>query len=116
MDRDNRGGIVVLAREHLLRLGGVDLVFEFVQAAFEIGGHGFPAGRPFEQHAEVADAAAEGVAQLDVFTQAAAALQGFLGFRLVLPEIGRGDAGFERGEFVGRGSPVKDSSGDRRLA
>ena len=94
---------------------GVDLVFELVQAALEIGGHVLPAGRPLEQHAEVADTASERIAQLDVFTETAAALQGFLGLGLILPEVGRGDAGFERGEFVGTGSPVKDSSGDRQL-
>ena len=45
--------------------------------------------------------------------QATAALQGFLCFRLVVPEARRGDPGFERGEFVSGRGPVKDSSGDR---
>ncbi len=106
----------MFAREHLLGLGGVDLVLEVVQAALEIGGHVFPAAGPLEQHAEVADAAAERVAQLDVLAQPATALQGLLGVRLVFPELRGRDAGFERGEFVVGSRPVKDSSGDRRPA
>ena len=110
MDGQDGVGAIVLAREHFLGLGGVDFGLEFAQAAFEIGGHVFPAFGPFDEHAQIGAAARERITQLDVFAQAAAALQGFLRLGLVLPEVGGGDAGFENGEFVRVRGPVKDSS------
>jgi hypothetical protein len=110
VDLDNGVGAVVLAREHLLGLGSVDLGFEFGEAALEVGGHVFAALGPFEEHAQVGGAARERVTQFDVFAQTASALQSLLRLGLVFPEIGFGDAGFEDGEFVGARGPVKDNS------
>jgi hypothetical protein len=106
----------MLPREHLLRLGGLDLRFEISQASRKIARHVFPATCPLDEDAEVVDLAGQRVAELDVLREATAPLQNLLRFLLVVPERGIRDAGFERGEFVGGGGPVKDSSGDRWLA
>jgi len=85
----------VLAAEHLLGFHRVDLLFEGVERLRQIRRHLLAAARPFEQDADVVDLLAEAVALLEVFGKAALALQGFLRFGLVVPEIGRGDAAFE---------------------
>ena len=103
----------MLAAEHLLDLGGLDLGVELVEAALQVGDHVLAGAGPFDQHAEVGDAAAERVAQLRVLAQAAAALQGALRLLLVLPEVRRRDARFEGCDLAGVGGPVKDSSAGR---
>jgi hypothetical protein len=50
---------------------------------------------PFEQHAEVVDPFREGGNKLIVFGEPPLTLEGLLGFRLVVPEAGRGDLLFE---------------------
>jgi hypothetical protein len=45
----------VLAAEHLLGLSGVDLGFERVERAHQIGADVFPTLRPFDEDAEVFD-------------------------------------------------------------
>jgi hypothetical protein len=50
---------------------------------------------PFEQHAEVVDLFCEAGDELEVFGEAPLTLKGLLGFRLVVPEAGRGDLLFE---------------------
>jgi hypothetical protein len=53
------------------------------------------------------------VHEIAILFEAAAALQDFLRFGLILPEIGRGGAGLEAGQlFVGTGR-FKDSSANR---
>jgi hypothetical protein len=103
----------VLAGEHLLLLGGVDLGLERVESPAEIGGDVLAGAGPLEEHAEVSDAPAERIAQLGVLAQAALALQGALRFLLVLPEVGRGNPRFESCDLSGVSGPVKDSSAGR---
>jgi len=43
----------VLAAEHLLRLGGVDLALERLQRIAELGADVLARGRPFDQDAQV---------------------------------------------------------------
>jgi hypothetical protein len=78
----------VLAAQHLLDLGGLDLGLEFVETALQVGGDVFAGAGPLEQHAQVSDPPAQRIAQLGVVAQAAAALQRALRFLLVLPEVG----------------------------
>jgi len=85
----------VLAAEHLLGFDGVDLRLERVERLRQIRRHLFAAAGPFEQDADVVDLLAEAVALLDVLGEAALPLEGLLGFGLVVPEIGRGDAALE---------------------
>jgi len=43
----------VLAAEHLLGLGGVDLLFEPIKSPREVGGYVFATLRPLEEYADV---------------------------------------------------------------
>ena len=95
MDRDNRIGGVVLAAKHLLGFGGIELRFERVQRRLEVGGDVLAAGGPFEENADIVNALVETVAQLEILREPALPLQGLLRFRLVVPEIRRGDLCFE---------------------
>jgi hypothetical protein len=54
------------------------------------------------------------VHEIAVLFEAAAALQDFLRFSLILPEIGRGGASFESVQFVFGAGGFKDSSGGWR--
>jgi hypothetical protein len=54
--------------------------------------------------------AAERIAQLEIVGDAAPPLQRLLRFRLVLPEVRSGDAGFELGQLACGMGRVKDSS------
>jgi hypothetical protein len=111
MNGDDGVGAVVLTTQHLLDLGGLDLVLQGVERTLEIGSDVFAALGPFEKNAEIVELSDERVAQLDLFAQAAATLEGLLSFGLVGPEIGSGDALLDRGEFTCGVGGVKDSSG-----
>jgi hypothetical protein len=92
----------VLAPEHLLHLAGIDLGAEFLEAAQQIGGHVFPAAGPLQQHAQIRQPPAQGIAQVDVFAQAPTPLQDALGFGLIFPEVGLAYPRFEPLEFTRR--------------
>jgi hypothetical protein len=81
----------VLAAEHFLGFSRVYLILERVKGLAEIRRDVFSALRPLEQDADVVDLLGEAVAELDVFGKPPLPLQRFLGFGLVVPEIGRGD-------------------------
>jgi hypothetical protein len=63
---------------------------------------------------QIVEPALQGVAQLHVLLEAAAALQQFLRVRLILPEVRGGDAFFYFCELDGGTSDVKGSSAGRR--
>jgi hypothetical protein len=63
----------VLAAQHLLGFCGVNLRFERVDRALEIGADVFPALHPLEQHAEIVGLFRKAVAQLDVLGETALA-------------------------------------------
>jgi len=85
----------VLAAEHLLDLAGLDFLVERIERGRELGVHLFAGVGPFDQHGEVVAPLLERHHQLAILFETAAALQDFLRFGLVLPEIGGGGAGFE---------------------
>jgi hypothetical protein len=87
----------VLATEHLLGFGRVNLRLERIERRFEIRGDVFPALRPFDQNADVVDLLGQAVAQLEIFGEPPLTLQGLLRFRLVFPEGRRRDLLFELG-------------------
>ena len=117
MDGDDGVGAVVLAAEHLLDLGGLDLGLEFVEAALQVGGHVLAGVGPLDAaRRDRRRRRPSESRELDVLAQAALPLQRPLRLGLVVPEVGRGDPGFERGDFSGGRGPVKDSSADRGLA
>jgi hypothetical protein len=110
MNRDDRVPAIVLATEHLLRLAGVDLVFQFVERFREIVEHRLAGFGPLGEHSEVVDPPPERFAQVTVLLQAAAALEQLLRRLLVFPEVGVRYTRFDLGEFVCRAGGVKDSS------
>jgi hypothetical protein len=87
----------VLAAQHLFRFDRVDLRFDRVERLRQVRGDVFAALAPFEQDADVVDLRGEAVALLEIFGEAALALECFLGFGLVVPEIRGGDPAFELG-------------------
>jgi hypothetical protein len=103
----------VLATEHLLHLGAFDLRVERIERALQLGDNVLARFRPLEEDTEILDLARQRVTQLEVVGQAASPLQRLLSVRLILPEIGCSNAGFELGQFVGGMCSVKDSSADR---
>jgi hypothetical protein len=116
VNADDRVGAVVLAAEHLLDLGRLDLAFESIKRALQIVGDVLTLASPVEEHTEVVDFAPERVSKLAFVAQAPPALQRFLRLGLVLPKIRRGDARLEPGQLDGGAGNVKDSSEDRWLA
>jgi hypothetical protein len=102
----------VLAAEHLLDLAGVDLHLEAVQRLGELGVDRLARLRPLDEDGEVVALLAERQPELAILLQPAAALQDFLRFGLVFPEIRGGGAGFETGQFLVWASSLKDSSAD----
>ena len=73
-------------------------------------------GGPLDEDAEVVALLLERRHELAVLFEAAAALQDALGFGLVFPEIGRGGARLEAGQFFSGVGAFKDSSADPQRA
>jgi len=112
MDREDRVPAVVLAAEHLLDLGGLDFLIERVERLRELGVHRFAGLRPLDEHREVVILFRQRAREIAVQLEPPAALQDFLRFGLVFPEIRGGGERFEtRQLFVGAGR-FKDSSSD----
>jgi hypothetical protein len=106
----------VLAAEHLLDLAGLDLLIERVERNTEFGIDRFAGVSPLGEHREVVALPAQRDHQIAVLFEPAAALQDFLRFGLVFPEIGRGGARLEAGQFFLWTGGLKDNSADRRRA
>jgi hypothetical protein len=106
----------VLAAEHLLDLASLDLLIEGLEGGRELGVDRLARIGPLDQHGEVVALLLERHDEIAILLQAAAALLDFLRFSLIFPEIGRGGAGFEAGQFFVWSSGFKDSSADPRRA
>jgi hypothetical protein len=85
----------VLAAEHLLGLGGINLRFQRVERPRQVGANVLAALRPLEQDADVVNFLGKAVAQLEVFGEPALPQQRLLRFGLVVPECGSGNLLFE---------------------
>ena len=77
---------------------------------------GFARLGPLDEHREVVALLLERHDEIAVLLEPAAALQDFLRFGLVFPEIGRGGARLEAGQFFVGAGAFKDSSADRQHA
>jgi hypothetical protein len=106
----------MLAAEHLLDLAGLHFPIERLDGQRELGVNRLAGGRPLDEHAEVVASLLERHRQLPVLLETAAALQDLLGLGRVLPEVGRGGARLETGQFFGGMGGFKDSSADRQRA
>ena len=114
MDGDDRVLAIVLAAEHLLDLAGLHFLIERVEPLGELGVDRLPRLGPFDEHGEVVALLLERGDQIAILLEPAAALLDLLRFGLVLPEIGRGGAHVEAGQFFVRTCGLKDSSADRQ--
>jgi hypothetical protein len=106
----------VFAAQHLLDLARVDQRLETVEGPHEVGLDRFSLLRPLNEHLQVVALPAQRFPKLDIFADALAASEGGLGVRLLVPEIRRGDAGFEPAQFFIQTCGVKDSSANQRPA
>ena len=116
MDRDDGVLAIVLAAEHLLDLAGLHFLVERVERLRELGVDGFAGLGPLDEHGEIVALLSQRLDQIAILLEPAAALQHLLRFGLILPEIGRGGARLEAGQFFVRAGGLKDSSADRRRA
>jgi hypothetical protein len=87
----------VLAAEHLLDLAGLDFLVEGIERLAQLGVNRLAGFGPFDEHGQIVAAFLERPNQLELLLEPAPALQHFLGFGLILPEIGRGGARLEAG-------------------
>jgi hypothetical protein len=106
----------VLAAEHLLDFGRLDLAAQRVEALRELARHVLAGPGPFDEHRQVVRPALQRRDERALVIEAAAALEGFLRLRLVLPEIRFGDPGFQAAQFFVGVPGLKDSSADLRSA
>jgi hypothetical protein len=103
----------VFAAEHFLDLAIFDEAGELLDARRQFAPNVFALSGPVDKHTQIVRFRLQGRNQLDFFFDAPAALENFLRLDLVVPEIGRGGAGFYLCELVTRASGFKDSSGGR---
>ena len=103
-------GAVVLAPEHLSRLGGFDLLLQLRQALGEIHADVLAGSEPLDQHREIVAATLQRAQQRQVVVDAPPLLHHLLRGRLVAPEAGGAYLGFEIGELGVEACRLKDAS------
>jgi hypothetical protein len=106
----------VLPAEHLLDFADLHFLFERVEAGRQFRYNRFTSFRPFDEHTEIVAAPLERPGKFQILLDPPAALQGLLRFGLIFPEVRRGGARLEAGQFVFGPGTLKDSSADRRRA
>jgi hypothetical protein len=116
MDREDGVLAIVLAAEHLLDLAGLDLLVERLERVDELAVDRLAGFGPLHEHGEVVALLAQRDDELAILLEPSAALQDLLRFGLVLPEIWRGGARLEAGQFLFGPRGLKDSSGGRPRA
>jgi hypothetical protein len=100
----------MLAAEHLVRLCGVDLRLEIVEAPGQVGSDVFPGIGPLDQDAQIIGAALQRSFERLLIFDPSAPLHDLLRFALVVPETGRARAFFYVGKLFVQASGFKDAS------
>jgi hypothetical protein len=116
VNRHDRVLAIVLAAEHLLDFAGLDFLFQRLEGLAEFGVDRLAGLGPLHEHGQVVAALPERHHQIVILLEPAAALQNFLCFGLVFPEIGRGGARLQAFQLLLGAGRFKDSSADRRRA
>jgi hypothetical protein len=114
MDGDDRVLAIVLAAEHFLDLAGLHLQIEAFERLRELGIHRLARLGPLDEDGEVVALFLEGQDEIAILLEPAAALQDFLRFGLIFPEVWRGGARLEAVQFFVGAGDLKDSSADRQ--
>jgi hypothetical protein len=113
MDGDDRVLAIVLAAEHLFDLAGLHLLVERVERLAEVLVDRLTGFGPLDEDRQILALPLERQHQIAVLLEAAAPLQYFLRFGLVFPEVRRGGARLEAGQFFFRACGFKDNSAGR---
>jgi hypothetical protein len=92
----------VLPAEHLLDLARLHLLIERVEGVADLGVHGLSRFGPLEQDGQIISSFLQRAYEGEVLLEPAQTLLNLLSFGLVFPEIGRGGAGLEAGQFFFR--------------
>ena len=100
MNREDGVLAVVLAAEHLLDLTAVNQARELLYALRELGENIFPLPRPVDENGQVVGLRFQRGHELDVFLDTTPALEDFLRFDLIAPEVWSRRAGFYLGELL----------------
>jgi hypothetical protein len=100
VNRDDGILAIVLTAKHLLDLAGLDLLIERLERLAEFGIDRFASLRPLDEHREVVALFFQRSDEIEFLLQPAPALQNLLGVGLVFPEIRRGRARLEAGQFL----------------
>jgi hypothetical protein len=106
----------VLAAEHLLDLAAFDEPGEFLHPLRQVGNDILALLGPVDEHGEIVAFGFQRRNQIDFFFDAAAALEDFLRFGLITPEVRGRCAGFYLRELLGGAGGLKDNSGDPQRA
>jgi hypothetical protein len=110
MNGDDRVLAIVFTAEHLLDFAGLDLLIEKVESLRELAVHGLACGGPLDEHREVVASLAQRHHEIAIQFETPAALQHALRFSLIFPEVRRGGARLEAGQFFIDVRGFKDSS------
>jgi hypothetical protein len=113
MDRDDRVLAIHLARQHRADFGSLDVTSVALESSLEVGNDVLALLGPIEQHMKIVRLFAKRLGDGPVVFEPAAALLSFLCVRGVLPEVGRGDRGFDFGQFALKAGFVKAPSEGR---
>ena len=114
--RQDGVGVVVLAAEHLLDLGRLDLGRKVVESAGQIVDDMLALSGPLDEHLEIVTPLRERLGEVVVFLQTLATPEDLLRRLGVVPKIRVCRLSLEAGDLVSRAGCVKDSSADRRRA
>jgi hypothetical protein len=106
----------VLAPEHFLDFAGLDFLVQRFDRQVELGVDRLACLGPLHQYGEIVALLFERYDQFAILLEPAPALQNFLGFSLVFPEVGRGGARLETGQLLIGAGGLKDSSADPQRA
>jgi hypothetical protein len=100
----------VLAAEHLVRLRGVHLCLEVVEATGQIGSDIFAGIGPLDEHAEIIGATLQRSLERLLVFDTPPPLHDFLRFGLVVPEAGLAGSLLYLGKLFVQASGFKDAS------
>jgi hypothetical protein len=114
MDRENGVLAIQITRQHRPDLGGLHVARVRLETARQLVGDLLALPRPVEQDGQIVALLAQRLGQRLVTLEPPPFLEDLLRRALVLPEVRRGNAGFEVGQLALETGFVKDPSGDRR--
>ena len=106
----------MLATEHLLDLGGLDLGLEVVERRREIAANILALGGPFDQDVKVVVPPLERQREVVILLETSTTTEYLLGSLGVVPKPGVRSALFELSDFITWAGCVKDDSAGQRPA